>query len=107
MNADPKQLYEKYILSSFILQVLSSTMAASNISIHDSQQLSSYNESLLLMLNYVKGEIDRWTSPKYSRTTMAILLFIHGYAEKTVLIPNLIKVGCVEIVLKCLTNINQ
>jgi hypothetical protein len=107
MNRNSKQLYSKYILPSLILKVLISATTASNFSMQDSQQLSNYNQSLLLMLNYVQAEISSWTRSNCSSVTMSILLFMRSYAEKTVLVSNLIKAGCVEVILKCLTTLHQ
>jgi hypothetical protein len=107
INRNSEKLYKKNIFSSLILKVLTSAMMASHFSVQHLQQLSDYNENLLLMLNYVQAEIHNWPMPNYSSVTMSILLFIRSYADKTVLVPNLIKVGCVETVLKCLTKVNK
>ena len=71
--------------------------------------MDEHNDSLILLLTYVQAEVDSWTKvnwkPKYSRTSFLILIIFWNYSDKTVLIPSLIKVNCVEVILKCLTKI--
>jgi hypothetical protein len=57
----------------------------------------------------MQTEVDGWTTvnwkPKYSKTTSTILSIMWNYADKTVLVPNLIKANCVEVILKILTKV--
>ncbi|CAM4887948.1 unnamed protein product [Rotaria socialis] len=102
-----EQLYEKYILPSIIFKVLTSATKASHFSVHDSQKLNDYNETLSLILNCVQTELYSCTTSNYSETTTSILLFVCTYSGKTILIPDLIKTGFVKVVAECLKKVHE
>ncbi len=96
-----KVLYEKCII--IILAIVASIITHCKFTVVDLQEPRDNQEILRLMLNYIKGELDPQSSLPYSVTTRMIFSFLWNYADKTVVVPNLIKVGYPEAVLKWLS----
>ncbi|CAM4775638.1 unnamed protein product [Rotaria magnacalcarata] len=109
MNANITMFYEKYISTYFSLDLLLDSIRTLNVTNDDLKQLNDYNDSLTLLLNFVKAEFDSWTmptwKPEYSKTVSSILIFFSNYADRTILIPNLIEINCVENILQWLTKL--
>jgi hypothetical protein len=101
-----KQFYRNRVVN--VLSAMILVIVTCSFTKQDLEKLSDYNDILSLMLNYVNAELESVTiTPKLSRTTEKILMFVWGYADKTVLVPNLIKVGYSEAVLEWLSIIYE
>jgi hypothetical protein len=98
-------LYEESI--SIILQVIAFTVAYCKFTLADLEKPLNNQPLLLLMLNFIKDELEPDSSITYSTVSQLILSFIWNYADKTVLIPNLIKIGYPEAILKWLSIIDR
>lgn len=94
-------------LSMIILQLSAVALFACKLTIDDLKEPLDNQESLLLMLNFMKNEFESDSSSIYSKTTESILSFIWNYSDKTVIIPNLIKIGYPEAILKWFSIIDK
>ena len=98
-------LYGKFL--SIILSAVTVLISCCKFTIDDLEEPKNNREMFLLMLNYMKDELDPQSSLSYSTTTKLIFTFLWSYADKTVLIPNLIQVGFPESILKWLSHFIQ
>jgi hypothetical protein len=93
------------------LHVLRTTCTHTILGLNDLQRPMNFIELLSLMLNYVKTylqslDLNLDPSPTdASITKHFILRFIWDYSDKTIMIPDLIKAGCLEIIIDGLTMI--
>jgi hypothetical protein len=101
MKAFVKIFYQQF--ASVILHVIAVAVAYSKFTVADLIEPLDNQETLLLMLNFIKDELDPNSSFTYSTVTDLILAFLWNYADKTVVVPNLIKVGYPEAVLRWLS----
>ena len=98
-----KILYRPCI--SRILSVMNDTSAYTDFGLNDLQRPTNCIELLSLMLNYVKADLessDITLNPEpidASITRQGILEVLWNYADNTILIPDLIEAGCLEIMI--------
>jgi hypothetical protein len=93
-----KVLYEEF--ATVALSMIAFTLAFCKLTVADLKEPLDNQELFLLMLNFMKDELEADSSSAYSTVTELILAFIWNYSDKTVAVPNLIKVGYPEAVLK-------
>ncbi len=105
MHVFIKVLYGQFISS--ILGVIAFAVAYSKLTVADLKEPLDNQEPLLLMLNFIKDELESESSSTYSTVAESILSFVWNYADKTIIVPNLIKVGYPEAVLKWLSVIER
>jgi len=96
-----KMLYEE--LATVALSVIAFALAYCKLTVADLKEPLDNQELFLLMLNFMKNELETDSSSTCSTITELILAFLWNYADKTVVVPNLIKVGYPEAVLKWIT----
>jgi len=103
MPDDLKILYCNCI--SRILYIMSATTKYMALSVKDPQRPTNCIELLSLMINYVKTELetsDLTIDPSNSDEAFlrcGILGMFWSYADKTIVVPDLIKTGCIELVI--------
>jgi Fe-S cluster assembly iron-binding protein IscA len=103
MPDDLKILYRVSI--SRILTVMRKTFAFTDLGLNDPQRPTNCIELLSLMLNYVKTDLessDLTSNPEpidASITRQGILEVLWNYADCTILVPDLIEAGCLEIMI--------
>jgi hypothetical protein len=100
-----KLLYEECL--SIILQIIGLTVAYCKFTRTDLEKPLDNQKSLLLMIHFLKDELEPNSSLPYSTISDLILSFLWNYADKTMIIPNLIKTGYPESVLKWLSIIDR
>jgi hypothetical protein len=100
-----KMLYEQF--ATVTLSLIGLTVAFCKFTVADLKEPLANQELFLLMLNFMKDELDADSSITYSKITELILNFVWNYADKTVVVPNLIKAGYPEAALKWLTITNR
>jgi hypothetical protein len=105
MHVFIKVLYGQFISS--ILGVTAFAVAYAKLTVADLKEPLDNQEPLLLMLNFIKDELESESSSTYSTVAESILSFVWNYADKTIIVPNLIKVGYPEAVLKWLSVIER
>ena len=105
MNDFVKDLYEEFITA--ILEVIQAAFPNIQFTIADLKEPSDNQELLELMLNFVKVDFEPDSPSTDSTISELILGFIWNYSDKTVVVPNLIKVGCSEAVIKWLSITNR
>ncbi len=100
-----KILYRSCI--SRILVVMTYTCKLSDLGLNDIQRPMYCLELLSLMLNYVQTNFKSsdLTSTDQLILNLCILSFILWYGDKTILIPDLMKIGCSEIMVDILKTI--
>ena len=96
------QLFYKQCVA-IILHIIVLAVSYTKFTINDLQQPLDNHESLLLMLNYIKDDLEINSEATYSNTTDSILSFLWNYADKTIIVPNLIKAGYPKAVLNWLS----
>jgi hypothetical protein len=101
MNRSLKLLYGNCV--NIILHVVTVAVTYTKLTINDLQEPRDSRESLLLMLNYIKDDLETTSKSTYSDTTALILSFLWNYADKTSIVPNLIRVEYPKAVLKWLS----
>jgi len=104
------QVYVKILYDQFatvILYVITLAASYSKLTIADLKEPLDNQELLLLMLKFMKADLESDSVSTYSSVTHSILSFLWSYADKTVVIPNLIKTGYPEAVLKWLSVSNR
>jgi hypothetical protein len=103
MFDDLKILYCNCI--SRILYVMSAAIKYTGLSLNDLQRPTNCIELLSLMLNYVKTELetsDLTINPSISDEAFlrcGILGVFWSYADKTIVVPDLIEAGCLEVII--------
>jgi hypothetical protein len=101
MSDDLKMLYR--ICISEILLIMFKSSVYTNLDLNDLQRPNNCIELLSLMVNYVKKDLkslDSTLQLSYINTSMTrrlILGVIQNYADKTIMVPDVIKAGCLEI----------
>jgi hypothetical protein len=90
-----------------ILIVMTYTCKLADLGLDDLQRPAFCHELLSLMLNYVKTNFKALDplSTDQLILNLCILSFMLWYGDKTILIPDLMKVGCSEIMIDILTMI--
>lgn len=88
-----------------ILWLASAISSICHFSIVDLEEPRDSREIFLLLLNYMKGELDPGSTFPYSKTTQLILSCLWSYTDKTVVVPNLIKSGYPEAVLQWISSL--
>ena len=96
-------LYGEFLSSIFWLAT--EIMFSCNFSIVDLEEPRDSREIFLLMLDYMKGEFDPGSTLPYSTTTQLILSCLWNYADRTIVVPNLIKTGYPQAVLQWISNL--
>lgn len=85
------------LLYTQVISILLSTMTVLILSCkftrEDLEESKNNRDIFVLMLNYMKEELDPHSSLSYSVITKLTFSFLWIYADKTVLIPNLLQVG--------------
>ncbi|CAF4325184.1 unnamed protein product, partial [Adineta steineri] len=100
-----KLVYEQ--LAAIILFCMTATSSHAKFTIFDLQESHNNQEILLLLLNYIKSDFESDLSSNYTHTTQLILTFLRSYSDKTIVVPNLIKTGYPEAILKWLTIVDS
>jgi hypothetical protein len=95
-----KNLFQQFVLVIFV--VLTMSVPFCMLTTSDSKSLCDNCEIFSLILNFLKTDITE-ASTSYTPVTNIILLFLWNYADKTVVVPSLIKTGYSEAVLKWLS----
>jgi len=96
-----KTLYEEF--ATVILSVVAFGLTYCKLTVADLKEPLDNQELFLLLLNFMKDELEAESTSAASTITELILAFIWNYSDKTVAVPNLIKVGYPEAVLKWIT----
>jgi hypothetical protein len=105
MQVYVKILYKQF--ASVILQVIELASIYYKFTIADIKEPLDNQELLLLMLKFMKADLEPDSASTYSSITHSILSFLWNYSDKTVVVPNLIKTGYPEAVLKWLSVSNR
>ena len=105
MNAFVKVLYGELI--AIILQVIGLALTSTQFTMADLKEPLDNQELFQLMLNFVKVDLESDSSSTYSTISELILMCIWNYSDKTVVVPNLVKVGYPEAVIKWLSIANR
>ncbi|CAF1478853.1 unnamed protein product [Adineta steineri] len=100
-----KLVYEQ--LAAIILFCMTATSSHAKFTVFDLQESHNNQEILLLLLNYIKSDFESDLSLNYTHTTQLILTFLWSYSDKTIVVPNLIKTGYPEAILKWLTIVDS
>lgn len=96
-----------------ILVVMRKVAVYLDMGLSDEQRPSNVLEMISLLLNHVKTNLktsDLSLNPDYtdpSVTRYYILLLVWEFAHKTVLVPDLIAAGCIEVIMDGLTIISE
>lgn len=107
MPDDLKILYRLCI--SKILEVMINTSVLTDLSLNDIKRPVNCNKLLSVMLHYVEEDLKSSNlslkpSPTDASVTKdLILIFLMCYSDKTIIVSDLIKVGCLEIMMNALT----
>lgn len=99
-NTFVKTLIHQSIL--VILYVITASVSTSILTTADLQPPYDNCETFTMMLEYLAVDIKE-TTGSYSAITERVLMFLWNYADKTVVIPNLIKTGYPAAVVKWLS----
>jgi hypothetical protein len=102
----PMQYFVKILYTEFasiIFAIIATTVGYCKFTVVDLEEPRNNQELLLIMLNYVKDELEPDSSLEYSTMARSILAVLWNYTDQTVIIPNLIKVGYLEAILKWLS----
>jgi hypothetical protein len=105
MQVYVKILYEQF--AKVILYVITLAASYSKLTIADLKEPLDNQEVLLLMLKFMKADLEPDSASTYSHITYLILFFSWNYSDKTVVVPNLIKIGYPEAALKWLSVSNR
>lgn len=92
-----QQFYQYCIVT--VIRITTWILHVSTFTPQIAEELNTYNEILALVLNYVNKGLSVSKSSKLDLVTCEILEFLRFYADKTLLVSNLINVRCSEAVL--------